>query len=252
MSERPVTTSTRDGWRRWSHVAFVSCAVVVLTLAALEGVWTAGPTGSFLVVVASVLVVELVVFRRVIGTASRVAGPQRITMATWLTIFRAGTLATLAGFLVVEQPTGVFAWMPPTLYAVAAGLDAADGKLARATDSVTELGARLDTEMDGLTVLVGATLVVSYGLTPVFFLFVGFARYGFVLGIWIRKHRGEPVFDLPPSRIRQLLGATAMFVIWLALLPVPGETVSWILAAVVTIPFLANFARDYLAVSGRI
>ena len=252
MSEQSVPPSTRDDWRRWSHVAFVSCAVVVLTLLALEGVWTAGPTGSFLAVVTGVLVLELVVVRRVIGTASREAGPQRLTMATWLTIFRAATLATLAGFLVVDQPTGVFAWLPPTLYAVAAGLDAADGKLARATDAVTELGARLDTEMDGLTVLVGATLVVSYGLAPVFFLAVGFARYGFVLGIWIRKNRGEPVFDLPDSRIRQLLGASAMLVIWLALLPVPGRGSSWLLATLVTIPFLLNFARDYLAVSGRL
>ncbi|MFC7114046.1 hypothetical protein ACFQH2_02330 [Natronoarchaeum sp. GCM10025703] len=43
-----------------------------------------------------------------------------------------------------------------------------------------------------------------------------------------------------------------MLTIWLALLPTPGGSISRLLAWLVLAPFLFNFTRDWLVVSGRL
>ena len=137
------------------------------------------------------------------------------------------------------------------LFAAAAGLDAVDGWIARSTDSESAFGARLDMEVDALTVLFGTLFVVREAFVPAIFLVVGVARYLFVFGIWLRTQRGQPVYELPPSQLRKLLGGLAMSTIWVALLPAVPASVSRPLALVVLAPFVVNFSRDWLAVSGR-
>ncbi len=188
---------------------------------------------------------------RAIPAARRTDGAEPITLATWVTIGRGSTLVILTGFLLTEAPTGALAWLPGLLFAVAAGFDAIDGMLARATDTVSELGGRLDVEMDSLAVLFGTLLAVRYGAVPAAFLLVGIARYAFVAGIQYRRRRGLPVFDLDPSTPRRALGGLAMVTLFLALVPMPGSTVTRPLALVVLIPFLGHFLRDWLVVSGR-
>lgn len=204
-------------------------------------------TGGFLAGVVAVLALEAVVFGRVVVRAHRRDGPQRLTLATGVTLLRAAFLAVLAGFLLTSVETA--RWLAGGLFAAAVVLDAVDGPLARARGSVTELGDGLDTEVDGLTVLLGAVLVVSTGVAPVVFLLVGVARPAFAVGCWWRRRTGRPVVSLPPSRLRGLLGGVVMVVIWLALVPVPGTTVSRVLTVAVAVPFLANFGRDWLAVT---
>ena len=238
--ELPVDGS--PGRRRSAATLWLGLLVgVAVALLALD--LRAVPSGRFLAGVAGGLAVVAAVATRSIAPDSR------LTLATTLTLARGAALAVLTGFLLVGAAP--VEWLPAALFAVAAGLDAVDGAVARATDTVTDLGARLDTEMDGLTVLLGSLLVVSKGLAPAVFLGVGLARYGFVAGIRLRQRRGLPVFDLPPSRLRRLLGGLAMSTIWIALLPVTDATLSRPLSLVVLVPFLGNFGRDWLAVSGR-
>lgn len=245
-----MTTDPLERRRRtvpqWGRATAGCVTTALLALFALETVWPSGPTTGFLGVVAGVLVLESALLFRTIDRAST----RPLTSATWVTLARGGAVAVLAGFLVVPTPDGPAAWAPAILFALAAGLDAVDGLLARATDSATELGARLDVEMDGLIVLVGSVVTVVDDAVPLAFLAVGAARYLFVLGSWWRRRRGRPVLELPPSRVRRPLGALAMAAAWLALAPVPGRTISYAVAAVVTVPFLANFCRDWLAVCG--
>ena len=241
--------ATPNGGRHRTHAAVLGCVVVSLALVALGLRRPAAPIGRFLVGVGVLLVVQLLVFRRALEAARREAGPQRLTLATGVTIHRGAALALLAGVLAVGEPSGALVWAPSVLFAIAASLDAVDGAVARATDAVTEFGGRLDVEVDALTVLVGSTAAVLVGAAPVAFLAVGLARYGFVAGIWLRRRRGRPVFDLPPSQTRRGLGAAAMAVIWLALLPIPGPRLTWYLTTAVLVPFLLQFGRDWLAVS---
>jgi CDP-diacylglycerol--glycerol-3-phosphate 3-phosphatidyltransferase len=241
-------TADRWGrWQRWSATTLWIGLLVVTALGLLIGGWEIAPLGRFLAGVAGGLVAVSVVIGRPISRANR----QPITVATAVTLGRGAALAVFAGFLPVGLPPGQFVWLPAGLFALAAGLDAVDGRLARRMGSVTDLGGRLDTEIDGLTVLFGAVFVVTADLVPAVFLLVGIARYLFVFGIWLRKQRGLTVDPLPPSQLRRLLGGLAMGAIWLALLPVPGATVSRPFALAVFVPFVLNFSRDWLAVSGR-
>jgi len=242
--EYPVGRSA--AWQRWVStllwIGFLAGGSVLVLrarwVADLSTAYLGGVAGGFLIVSVTVG-----------WCLRRVAGP--ITLATAVTLGRGAALAVLTGFLAAGLPTGRAAWLTAVLFALAAGLDTVDGAIARATDSVSELGARLDTEMDGLTVLVGTVAVVSADLVPVVFLLVGLARYLFVFGIWLRQRRELPVYDLPPSQLRRFLGGLAMATIWLALLPVVRPLVAHIVAITALIPFLGNFTRDWLAVSGR-
>lgn len=250
MSEPAVSPGAR---RTLAWGAAGGAAVVALAVAGIGTVWPAGPTAGYLAGVAAVFGLYLVVLRQSIHGAGREAGAEGLTLATRVTILRAGAAAVLAGFL-LSEPTrpGIEAWLPAALFAVAAGLDAIDGRIARLRGSVTELGGRLDVEIDALAMLVGTALAVAAGSAPVAYLSVGLARYAFVAGLGWRERRGKPVDALPESRLRPVLGAAAMIATWIALLPAVGQEASKLVTTVVMIPFLLNFGRDYLVVTGRI
>ncbi|WP_253736531.1 CDP-alcohol phosphatidyltransferase family protein [Halohasta salina] len=241
MARRLSVDGSAD--QRRSVAALWLGLLVGVTVAVLTTSLQTIPDGRFLLGVAGAVIVISAVATRPVTTDSR------LTVATAITLARGAALAVLAGFLFVGAAP--VTWLPAALFAIAAGLDAVDGVVARATDTVTDLGAQLDTEMDGLTVLLGSLLVVSKGLAPAVFLGVGLARYAFVAGIGLRQRRGLPVFELPPSQLRRLLGGFAMSAIWVALLPMVDTAVSRPLSLAVLVPFLANFVRDWLAVSGR-
>lgn len=232
------------GWRQWS----ISLGWITVLAGATTGL-IVGSNGVDSVRFVGGVSVGLLAVSGVTGWCLGRAADGSITLPTTLTLARGAALAVFAGFLSISQES--LAWMPALLFGIAAAGDAVDGALARATDSVSDLGGRLDTEMDGLVVLVGTLVVVADGRVPTVFLLVGLARYAFVFGIWQRKRRGLAVYELPPSQLRRLLGGTAMSTIWVALLPVVPTAWAWLLAAVVFVPFVFNFTLDWLAVSGR-
>lgn len=252
MIERSRVADLVSTRGRLSRATVGNTVLAGVGLVALAVVWDGGPTTRFLLGTLTVLAIQFVVVRRTLVRARLEAGPQPLTLATWLTIARGSALALLAGFVFVGPPAGTLAWVPGALFAIAAGLDAVDGVVARRTDSVTEFGARLDTEIDALTVLCGASIVVLYGFAPAAFLAVGLARYAFVAGIAVRRRRGRSIQKLDRSPARRFLGALAMAAIWLALLPNPGRTGSWLVTSAVLVPFLLQFGRDWLVVSGRL
>lgn len=249
MSEPAVPWAARGTLARGAANSGAAAALIVAGIGAVR---PAGPTAGFLIGVAAAFGCYLLVLRRSVRRAGREAGAEELTLATRVTILRAGAAAALAGFL-LSEPTrpGLEAWLPAALFAVATGLDAVDGPLARLRGSVTELGARLDIGTDALAMLVGSALAVAGGSAPLAFLSVGLARYAFLAGLGWRERRGKPVGDLPASRLRPLLGAAAMAATWIALLPVVGQEVSRLVTTGVMVPFLLNFLRDYLAVTGR-
>lgn len=242
-SERTVRSTDRTPW----SVSTLWVAILVGSALAFSWVWMNTEIASeFLVGVVG----GFVAVSGVVGWLVWSVDDQPLTLATAITLVRGVALAVFVGVLAGGVPGGSMAWLPAVLFAIAAGLDAVDGWIARATDSVSTFGARLDTEMDGLTVLSGTLVVVVEALVPAVFLIVGVARYLFVFGIWLRKRRERPVAALPPSQLRRVLGGLAMATIWVALLPVVSATISRPVALVVLVPFVLNFTRDWLAVSG--
>lgn len=184
-----------------------------------------------------------------VHAAMRVSSPSvaRVTPATRLTLARGSVMALLLGYAVL--PDVAVGWFAVAGYAVAALLDAVDGTLARATDSVSSLGARLDTEADGLTVLTGAALVVGIGAAPVWFLAVGIVRYVYVLLRAIRRYRRRPIVADETRWLNSLLYALLVVTMWLALLPVTGHHLTLVVSAT-GILYLVNFGRSWLVTAG--
>ncbi|MCU4924810.1 CDP-alcohol phosphatidyltransferase family protein [Halobacteria archaeon AArc-dxtr1] len=184
--------------------------------------------------------------------ATKDSPPTPLTTATILTLGRVGLVAGVGGFALVAYPEGTTAWLPAMLFGVAAALDGVDGALARATGTTTVLGEKLDASGDSLTVLVGAVVAVSVGFAPVVYLAAGAARYAFVGGIRYREFRDRPVYPLPPSQLRRVVGVCQLVAIFLALSPLLGTGASRLVTTLALAPLLASFGRDWLAVSGRL
>jgi CDP-diacylglycerol--glycerol-3-phosphate 3-phosphatidyltransferase len=178
-------------------------------------------------------------------------GGSAFTPPNLITLVRGGLYAATAGFVfVASAPT--IRWVPAACYGAGVVLDYVDGSLARRTGRTTDLGAKLDLAFDTLGFLVAPLVAVAWGRLPVAYLSLSAARYVYRAGIGWREYRGRPVGDLPPSRLRRPLAALQMSFIAVALAPVLPASVLHPLALVVVAPSLAVFARDYLAVTGRL
>lgn len=170
-----------------------------------------------------------------------------IGSANAVTLLRGGAICAVAGFVLAEP---AIAWLPAALYAVAVGLDAVDGAIARRTER-TVLGARLDGGVDAYGVAVGGAAAVALGGVPAWYLLAGAAWPIYAGALWIRRRRGRPLYELPPSRLRGPIGAAQMLVIVAALAPgVDGRPVA-VAAAIALVPLLVGFGRDWAAASGR-
>jgi CDP-diacylglycerol--glycerol-3-phosphate 3-phosphatidyltransferase len=169
-----------------------------------------------------------------------------------LTLLRGVLVAGMTGFLVLPRPEGWLIWVPGILYTLSDATDFFDGYVARRTDHATRLGKILDMSFDGLGVLVASLLVVLYGQAPAWYLLVGFARYLFLAGEWLRRRLGKPVYPIPPSLNRRVFAGLQMGFLAVALWPIFTPPGIHIAAALFGLPLLVGFGRDWLYASGVI
>ncbi len=169
---------------------------------------------------------------------------------TWLSLLRLLCIGLLAGFLFQSRPIGWLAWAPFFINLLANATDFFDGYAARLSGQVTELGRKLDLDLDGRGLLVVSLLAVQYGAVPAWFLLVGLARYLFLFGLWLRQRRGLPVHELAPRRGRRALAGAQMGLTTALLAPILGPPETMLAAALFTIPFLFFFLLDWLQVNG--
>ncbi|MEF8790748.1 MAG: CDP-alcohol phosphatidyltransferase family protein [Haloarculaceae archaeon] len=240
--------------RHWAVVAAAFALAFVAVVAGVAAVAERPVAARWAVPAAGVAAFELWFLYRHLD-ANHGGGPDdrlygSLGVANAVTLVRGGAFAAVAGFAAVE-PTPGLAWLPALLYGGGCALDRIDGYTARRGGRTTVLGARLDMAFDTLGFLVAPVVAVLWGRLPVWYLSLSLARYAFRAGRGLRRRRGRPVHDLPPSSVRRPLAGVQMVFITVALAPVlPAATVRP-LAAVVLVPSLAVFARDYLVVSGR-
>ncbi len=239
----------------WAGYVLASLAFLTVTYLVLRQDWGANYSLRWLLVALGLVIYQFIFLWRHLGD-NRQADSTRlmpsIGLANWITMARGVFNAALAGFLLGSWPEGWLAWAPGVLYLTSAVMDFADGFAARVTGRVTVLGEALDMHWDGVGMFLAVTLSVLYGQAPVPYLLVGLARYLYLLGIWQRKKRGLPVYDLLPSRIRRPFAGVQMGVVAVVLLPVYGPPATQIAVTLFMIPFLLNFLRDWLTVSGQI
>ncbi len=173
-------------------------------------------------------------------------------LANILTISRGMAAAALTGLLVLPPPPDNLVWLAAILHAAAVFPDFFDGYIARVTGRVSVLGGHLDMEADSLAMLAATLLAVNYGFMPWWFIVVGLARYIYVIGLWLRTRRGLPIDDLSPSRMRRSVAGLMMGFANLALWPVLDAHVMAFAGAILAVPLLGGFVRDWLVISGRV
>ena len=239
----------------WWWTVVVSAAALILTFILLRVQWDARYALLWLIgaAVASGITVGILRFR--LSDNHPPDSPElllNIGLATWMTMVRGLMQAFLVGLIVVPWPLGWLAWLPGILYSVAVVLDIFDGYVARRTNHSTVLGDKLDTDLDGLGILITPLLGVHYGQIPVWYLGVSAARYLFLLGLAYRRRRALPIYDLAPNILRRPLAGIQMGFLGVVLLPVYSPPGTWVAAAAMMTPFLISFAFDWLTVSGRI
>ena len=156
----------------------------------------------------------------------------------------------MAGFLFLPKPESWFLWLPGILYLCSDIADFFDGYAARRTNHVTRLGEILDMSFDGLGVTIASLLAVKYGLVPIWYLAIGFARPLFLIGNWGLRKLAQPVHELPPSTSRRIFAGLQMGFLAVVLLPVFSPPLTFVAAYLFGLPMLAGFLRDWFAVSG--
>ena len=168
-----------------------------------------------------------------------------------LSLARGVIIALLVGFLFIDQLPGVWAWLPLILYFLSDLTDFFDGYLARVSGMVTRLGETLDMNNDALGVLVATLLAFQYGTVPWWYLPFGFARYLFLLGLFLHQCKGLPLHPMKPSSTRRFFAGVQMGFITVMLMPVLGPPGTSFAATLFLFPFLAFFLIDYLEVTGQ-
>lgn len=257
-----MTLRTAEGYpplarlqRQWLAITVGACAAVAALALGLAAAWAPIYAARWAALTTLTLAAVLAALWRALPLNHP---PDDSTLAPTLglpntiTVLRGVLLAGLAGFIFSPWAEGALAWAPGVLYTAAIVLDYLDGLAARLSGRVSELGAALDTELDGLGVAAALGLVVWYGQLPLWMLTVGAARYLFVVGVWWRRRRGLPVYELPESDVRRPLAGFEMGLISAVLWPVLPVSFSGPVAAAVTVPFLAIFLRDWLVVRGSL
>ncbi|GAB4398121.1 MAG: hypothetical protein OHK0052_21030 [Anaerolineales bacterium] len=167
-----------------------------------------------------------------------------------VSLWRAVLIASAAGFLTLPQPGGALLWLPGVLYALGVLPDYIDGYLARITRRTTPLGETLDVSTDSLAVLSGTLLLVQYRQVGAWYLLVGFARYLYLAGLWLRQKRRQPIYPLPPNLSRRALAGAQMGLTLALLLPLFKPPATNLAALLFSLPFLYNFWRDWRFASG--
>ena len=157
-----------------------------------------------------------------------------------------------------ETATGVNSNIP----ALRAAIDSVKHPALLMVDSVSALasvdfrmetsafGTFLDRDLDALGTLIGVLLAIHYARLPDWYILAGIAYYLFACEEWWREKRGRSLHPLPASRYRRHVAVVQSVFIALALLPVTVLPKSDITAALVMIPVLAGFLRDWWIVAG--
>jgi CDP-diacylglycerol--glycerol-3-phosphate 3-phosphatidyltransferase len=243
--------------REWTAAGIGGGMLLIAAGAVLASGLGISPGLIWLLASGTVLVLQLLVVRRHLHLNHRSDGRLLPSLGTAnrITLFRGLLIAGLAGFVFLPRSTANvenWRWVPAAIFILASLLDLLDGWTARKTATETELGRKLDTEFDALTILAGGVLALRWEKASLWFILVGLAYYLFRLGCRLRKQRGLPSAPLRPSRIRRPLAGTAMGLTGAVLLPVMSAELGRSLTLIFTIPFLGNFIYDYLTVSRRI
>ena len=208
----------------------LGCAV--LTLVAMLHVTVRLPAEALLVGVGCALAAPLALL-----LGQRRYGVDRLGPADWVTLGRATLTCGVLVAAVGDRPTSVLA----ALLVPALALDWVDGRVARASGTASELGARLDMEVDALLILVLSWHVATD--VGWWVLGLGLARYLFAAVVWLTPPlQHEP----PPRPWCKTVAVLVALVLAAAVLEVLPAAVELLYLVVVSLLLAESFAHEAL------
>ena len=246
-----VLTTLRMRWTIYLVISFLVVAVIYRLLFEIQGGVDAL---RWALLASAMLLIQLVSLWKILPLNHRqgeAALLPRFGPGNSLTLTRGVIIALLVGFLFIDQLPGVWAWLPLFLYLLSDLTDFFDGYLARVSGMVTRLGETLDMNNDALGVLVATLLAFQYGTVPWWYLPFGFARYLFLLGLFLHQRRGLPLHPMKPSSTRRFFAGVQMGFITVMLMPILGPPGTSFAATLFLLPFLTIFLIDYLEITGK-
>jgi phosphatidylglycerophosphate synthase len=204
----------------------IGLAVQLAVLAALAATIGLGVAGWALGVGYGLLT-WAVLRQAVLGPADRV------------TLFRATLVGGVTALVAdsVTRPVPLAVLVP--LAAAALALDAVDGWLARRTNTVSELGARFDMEVDAFLILV----LSAYAVRPLggWVLAIGLMRYAFAAAGWALPWLRAP---LPGRYWRKVVAATQGIILVVAVTDVLPHALTIAVVAGSLALLAESFGRD--------
>jgi phosphatidylglycerophosphate synthase len=241
--EIAVATRPRRDARSFDRELAAGLVGQLLVLGALTATVGLSPLGWVAGCVFSAVVAALLASGSPASRAAASGAANRVTLT------RATLVGGVAG-LIADQIADEVAGLPVApariavllvVASVALALDLVDGWVARRTDTVSELGARFDMELDALLILVLSVLVCrSLGY---WVLALGLMRYLFVLAghLWSRL-----TAPLPFSRARKVVAAVQGVVLVVAAAPFVPRPLAALAVAAALATLLWSFGRDAL------
>ncbi len=207
----------------------------VLLLTALAATVGLGPVG-WIVGLGSAVLVDAALARGLIRGPTERLGP-----AGWVTLMRAtlalGVAALTADSFVRDVPVALFV----ALAATALALDYVDGEVARRTGTASELGARLDGEVDAFLILALSVYVAP--IVGAWVLAIGAARYAFLAAGWLLPWMRA---QLPRRDWRKTVAATQGIALAVAAADVLPLALTRIGLAAALALLAESFGRDVL------
>lgn len=160
--------------------------------------------------------------------------------------------AWLVGLVATRASAMALGWAPSAIVLLAAVLDLLDGRLARASGTASEMGRRVDLDLDGFTTLAAYALAVHLGKLPPGFLLIGGLRYEYLFGEWVLRQVGVSLRPVPPSTARRIIASLQSGFLVGVLLPISAPPATTLAGGVIAAALLASFGRDALVVSGAL
>jgi phosphatidylglycerophosphate synthase len=174
------------------------------------------------------------------------SGMSSVGWGNWATTARSTLVALVTALVATSLTSPVSVPLLTVLAAVALSLDAVDGWLARRTNSVSDLGARFDMEVDAFLLLVLSVYVAPH--LGWWVLVIGMLRYAFVAAGWLLPWMNA---TLPFRYWRKVVTAVAGIALVVAasgILPTWGSTAVTLIGLAL---LLESFGRDVLWLVAR-
>jgi phosphatidylglycerophosphate synthase len=207
----------------------------VVLLAAIAATVGLGPAG-WIAGLASAALVDATLAHGLIRNPAARLGP-----AGWVTLARATLALGVAALTADSFLRGIPIALYVALAALALALDYVDGEVARRTGTVSDLGARLDGEVDAFLILALSVYVAP--IAGPWVLAIGVARYAFLAAGWpLPWMRAE----LPRREWRKTVAAAQGIVLAVAAADALPLTLVRVALAVALAMLAESFGRDVL------